>query len=202
MFFQPFDFCAGRDVSNHMSSYFILFLLVGFACNLASAFTGAYSRRLGGRAGTVATVLLRDVFGIPVWGLGFALAAAEKSATLFTPTIVSGAGGWVLILAGAAVIVAALLTIRLRAAAPTAHDGLAQTGLYARVRHPIHSGTILEFLGLMLVRPTVPVVLSCALGLAWVLLQTRFEERDLLRRIPGYGEYMKRVPRFVPRING
>jgi protein-S-isoprenylcysteine O-methyltransferase Ste14 len=180
---------------------FPLPLLIGFACNLASAFTGVYSRKLGERLGSLVTVLLRDVFGIPVWGLGFALAAVAHSSVLFSPNSGLTVLGWLLILAGAAVIVAALWTIRRRAAVPTARDVLAETGLYARMRHPIHTGTILEFLGLMLIRPTVAIVLSCAVGLAWVLLQTRFEELDLLQRIPGYREYMKRVPRFVPRIN-
>jgi protein-S-isoprenylcysteine O-methyltransferase Ste14 len=177
-------------------------LLFGFLCSLASAFTGAYSRKWGERAGSLLTVLLRDVLGIPVWGLGFALAALASSPLLFPQTALSTVSGWMLIAVGASIIVAALTTIRRRAAAPTARDSLAETGLYARVRHPIHCGTILEFLGLTLLRPSSAIALSCALGLVWILLQTRFEEWDLLRRIPGYGEYMKRVPRLVPRLRG
>jgi len=179
---------------------FLIPLLIGFACNLASAFTIAFTRWWGERMGSFVTILLRDVLGIPVWGLGFALAAWTSSPMLFSPAAASNIAGWLAIAAGAVIIVAALATIRMRSAAPTAHDSLAETGIYARVRHPIHSGTLLEFLGILLIRPSVTVGLACGLGVAWVLLQTRFEEWDLLRRIPGYRAYMESVPRFIPRL--
>ncbi len=183
-----------------MTWVFLLPLLIGFTCNLASSFTIVYSKKWGDRAGSILTILLRDVFGIPVWGLGFALAAVTPSPILFRPTTMLTVAGWLGIAAGAAVIVIALLTIRLRSAAPTTHDSLAETGIYARIRHPIHTGTLLEFLGIILIRPSLTMALACGLGIVWVILQTRFEEWDLLRRIPGYREYMNRVPRFMPRI--
>lgn len=179
---------------------FLVPLVLGFACNLASAFTIVYSRKWGERRGSLITVVLRDVLGIPVWGLGFALAAITKSQLLFSSTPLLTVVGWVLVAVGAVIIVIALATIRLRAAAPTAQDSLAETGIYSRIRHPIHSGTFLEFLGLLLIRPSVTMTLACGLGVAWILLQTRFEEWDLLQRIPGYREYMNRVPRFIPRF--
>ncbi len=180
--------------------FFLVPLTIGFICNFASAFTNAYSTKWGERTGSIVTVLLRDVLGIPVWGLGFALAAISESPQLFYPGIAVTVLGWILIAAGAAVIVAALWTIQMRAAAPTARDALAETGIYARIRHPIHTGTILEFLGILLFRPSAALALACAMGLVWVLLQTRYEEWDLLRRIPGYRGYMDRVPRFIPRV--
>jgi protein-S-isoprenylcysteine O-methyltransferase Ste14 len=179
---------------------FLVPLLLGFACNLASAFTLVYSKKWGERAGSAITILLRDVFGIPVWGFGFALAATAASPVLIRPATGLTLAGWLGIAAGAVVIVIALVTIRARAAAPTAHDSLAQTGIYSRIRHPIHTGTLLEFLGIVLVRPSLSVTLACGLGVVWVILQTRFEEWDLVRRIPGYREYMGRVPRFIPRV--
>jgi protein-S-isoprenylcysteine O-methyltransferase Ste14 len=182
-----------------MSHLFLLSLLVGFSCNLASACTTVFSRKLGERGVWLVTVILRNVLGIPLWGLGFALAAVADSPLLMSPTPVSLAAGWAMIAAGAALILTALATIRLRAAAPTVRDSLAENGIYARLRHPIHDGTILEFLGIMLVRPSASISLACALGLAWILLQTRIEEWDLQQRIPGYREYMRRVPRFLPR---
>jgi protein-S-isoprenylcysteine O-methyltransferase Ste14 len=179
---------------------FLAPLLIGFTCNLASAFTAAYSGWWGPRKGSLASVLLRDVLGIPVWGLGFALAAAASSPFLFPPNTATTVAGWLFIAAGAAVIVAALATIRRRSFAPAAGDSLAESGAYARVRHPIHSGTLLEFLGVVLIRPSAALAAACGVGVIWVLLQTRLEEWDLLQRIPGYREYMKRVPRFVPWI--
>jgi protein-S-isoprenylcysteine O-methyltransferase Ste14 len=179
---------------------FLIPLLIGFSCNLASAFTIVYAKRWGERTGSVLTILFRDVLGIPVWGMGFALAALASSPFIFNPSAWSAVIGWVLIAIGGVVILIALATIRLQSAAPTAHDALAETGLYARVRHPIHSGTLLEFLGIGLVRPNLTIAIACGLGVVWLILQTRFEEWDLVRRIPGYPEYMGRVPRFFPRI--
>jgi protein-S-isoprenylcysteine O-methyltransferase Ste14 len=97
--------------------------------------------------------------------------------------------------------VVALYSLRAKAAVPSLQDGLVQSGLYGRVRNPIHSGTMLEFAGLALLFPTLPVLLACALGVLWVLLQTRCDEYDLLQRLPAYRHYMQRVPRFIPRIS-
>lgn len=60
----------------------------------------------------------------------------------------------------------------------------------------------LEFFGLLIIRPTQVIALACVLGIIWVLIQTRLEELDLLQRLPVYREYMRRVPRFVPRFWG
>jgi protein-S-isoprenylcysteine O-methyltransferase Ste14 len=73
-------------------------------------------------------------------------------------------------------------------------------GIYSYVRHPIHSGTFLEFTGIFLLFPRVTVGIACLIGLGWVLVQTWAEEQDLLKRIPDYHEYMKQAPRFFPRV--
>jgi protein-S-isoprenylcysteine O-methyltransferase Ste14 len=179
---------------------FLVPLIIGFADNLASAFTGVYSKKWGERKGTLVTILLRDIFGIPVWGLGFALAAVNPSVQLFRPAIGLSILGWAGIAAGALIILIALSTIRSRAAAPTTRDSLAETGIYAHMRHPIHAGTLLEFLGIVLIRPSLSLAIACGSGIVWVILQTLCEEWDLLRRIPVYRDYMKRVPRFIPRM--
>src|SRR3972149_7380325 len=121
---------------------FLVPLVLGFAFNLASAFTFAYSRWWGERRGSIVSVILRDVLGIPIWAIGFALAVRTSSPMLFTPTPVTEALGWLSIIAGGAIILMALVTIRLRSVRPSTRDTLAQNGLYARVRHPIHTGTL------------------------------------------------------------
>lgn len=181
---------------------FLIPLVLGFSFNLASAFTTAFTRRWGERGGSVLTVVLRNVFGIPVWAIGFGLAALTPSPVLFAVTIPTQILGWLLVGIGCVIILAALVTIRARAAMPSTVDALAQDGLYAHVRHPIHSGTLLEFFGLLIIRPTQVIALACALGIVWVLIQTRLEEQDLLQRLPAYREYMQRVPRFAPRFWG
>jgi protein-S-isoprenylcysteine O-methyltransferase Ste14 len=178
---------------------FLIPLLFGFACNLASAFTMALARRWGPRRGMLACVVLRDVLGIPVWALGFGLAVQVPAPRLLAPALAADLAGWALAAAGGVIILLALVTLGGRAVRPFIHDTLVKTGLYARVRHPIHAGTLLEFAGLSLLRPSLPVVVACALGALWVLAQTWLEERDLLQRLPDYRAYMQRVPRFLPR---
>lgn len=180
-------------------SWFPVPLLAGFACNLASAFTGAFCRRWGAKRGRLAVALLRNVFGIPVWAAGLALAASEPSPQLFAPALLVTLLAWLVVILGALLILAALRSIGRLAALPSAGDALVEGGPYRWVRHPIHTGTLLEFAGLALLIPTPAFLLACALGVAWVLLQTRFEEIDLLQRIPAYRDYMRRVPSFFPR---
>jgi protein-S-isoprenylcysteine O-methyltransferase Ste14 len=179
---------------------FFIPLVLGFASNLASAFTTAYSRRLGERGGSIVTVLLRDVFGIPVWAFGFVLASRTSAPPFFASSRVTDLVAWLTVTAGGVIILLSLVTIRKRAFSPSANDAMVQSGLYAHVRHPIHSGTVLEFFGLFLLRPNWAVAAACATGVVWVLVQTRFEEMDLLRRVPDYRAYMNRVPRFLPRF--
>ncbi len=180
--------------------YFLIPLVFGFGCNLGSAFTTKFSRRWGERRGSLVTVILRDVLGIPVWAIGFVLAARSSLPTLFSATTLTTVVGWLLIIAGGIVICIALTVIRMRAARPSLGDKLAQVGIYAHVRHPIHTGTLLEFAGLVLVKPTFSLIVASSLGIVWVLIQTRFEEKDLLERLPGYRAYMAAVPRFLPRF--
>jgi len=180
--------------------FFLIPLAFGFGCNLASAFTTAFSRRWGEKRGSIISAVLRDVLGIPVWGFGCVLAIRVSSPALFVSTIGAKTAGTLLITAGAVMILVAIASIRRRAAAPSVQDTLVRSGIYAYVRHPIHTGTALEFLGVFLITPTLPVALACTLGVLWVLAQTRVEEVDLMQRLPDYDDYRKAVPCFLPRF--
>jgi protein-S-isoprenylcysteine O-methyltransferase Ste14 len=182
----------------------LFLLLLGFSCNLASAFTASYSNRWGPRAGRLITILLRDIFGIPIWVIGLGLAVATTSPELFTPTALTQVLAWGAFILGGSIILASLVVLGGRSIAPSLDDALVESGPYARVRHPIHVGTFVELIGLELMHPTRAVTLVFAIGCVWLLLQSRLEELDLAHRIPGYAAYMKRVPAFLPdfRIRG
>jgi protein-S-isoprenylcysteine O-methyltransferase Ste14 len=179
---------------------FLIPLLLGFAFNLASAFTAAYSARLGERRGQLVSALLRDMLGIPVWALGLVLAVRTSSSQLVATNGVSDTFAWFLLAVGSLLQVWAFVFMRVRAVAPTTRDSLVRQGPYARIRHPMYTGLLCQFAGLTLYVPTPPVVLACLLGAGWAVLQAHLEERDLLRRVPGYSEYMQQVPRFFPRL--
>jgi len=178
--------------------FFLIPLLLGFTFNLASAFTTAFSLRWGERRGSMISMILRDVFGIPVWAIGIILAVRTKSSELFSATNGTNAAGWLLLIGGGIIIILALTTIGTRAAKPLLRDTLVNYGIYAHIRHPIHSGVLLEFIGIFLMVPTITVALACLIGIHWVLAQTKLEEIDLLQRLPAYQDYMKSVPRFFP----
>jgi protein-S-isoprenylcysteine O-methyltransferase Ste14 len=181
-------------------AWFLIPLLSGFACNSASTFTTFFSGKLGVRKGRLVCILLRDVLGIPVWVIGYALAVLAGSADIFTPSLFSSLFAGVLILIGAVLIIAGMISLRWRAAAPSINDTLVVSGLYASIRHPLYSGMLLELIGLFLWVPLLPVLVACLLGMLWAFGQARLEELDLLQRLPAYREYMQKVPRFVPKI--
>ncbi len=178
----------------------MVLLVLGFASNLASTYTSTFARWWGTQRGRLATALLRNVFGIPVWATGFAYAAMASSPQLFSGGVLVIALALGAVAVGALLVIAALLALGWRSAAPAITDTLVERGPYVHVRHPIHVGTLLEFIGLALLRPTEPVLLACATGVVWLVLQSRFEERDLVKRMPEYREYMRRVPSFIPHL--
>lgn len=179
---------------------FLLPLLVGFAFNCASAFTTFFSTRLGERSGRLLCIVLRDVVGIPLWAIGYGMAALAASPQFFTPTLLTSALAWLLIIFGSAVIIAGMVSLRWKAAAPSLKDSLVTDGLYAHIRHPFYTGMFAQLLGLALWFPTQSMSLACLIGMLWIGLQARLEELDLLQRLPAYKEYMQRVPRFLPRF--
>lgn len=180
--------------------YFLVPLLLGFALNIASAFTTAYARRWGERRGSVIVFVLRNIFGIPLWVLGLVLAVRTPSPTTFAPTPSTDLLAWSLIAVGAAVTLIALISLRQPAVLPSTQDRLVRTGPYAHMRPPIHTGAMLQLMGVLVLISALPVALACLLSVVWMMFQSRAEESDLLDRIPAYREYMRTVPRFIPRL--
>ena len=179
---------------------FLLPLLLGFLFNSASAFTTYYSHKFGEKAGRLVSMVLRDVVGIPMWAIGYVLATRVNSPRFFNPVLVSSILAWLLILAGGVIILVGLLSIRWQAAAPKLQDSIVDHGVYTCIRHPLYSGMILELLGLFFWIPTHTMLVACTSGILWVMVQARLEEIDLLQRMPAYQDYMRRVPRFIPRF--
>lgn len=180
---------------------FLAPLLAGFALAGASAFTAALSRRLGERGGQMATSVLRNLLGIPLYFLGLVLAWQAPAPLLFDTGTLARALAWGLIVAGSLPVVVGHLQLGWRTHMPSMRDTLFISGLYARVRHPIYAGGLLIFIGLALLRPTTAFVLACALSCVFFVVQARLEEIDLLERRREYRDYMRAVPAFFPRLS-
>jgi protein-S-isoprenylcysteine O-methyltransferase Ste14 len=177
---------------------FLFFLLPGFLSNLASTFTAFYNEKFGRKSATVITIVLRDIFGIPLWVTGFAMAIKSSKNLLTYKSLLTDIIGITFIIAGVTLILMALSVIKTKAAAPTAGDKLVSKGIYSYIRHPVHAGTFLEFVGILLIWPSVNVLIATSFGIVWLYFQSMLEEKDLKRRMPEYGTYMKKVPAFWP----
>lgn len=111
--------------------------------------------------------------------------------------------GGVAVVAGLAIVVAASQRLgrELRThPAPSSGAALRVDGPYRFVRHPIYAGLLVAALGLTLAAASVVAVLAFVALLALLAFKARFEERLLAERFPGYPEYARRTPRFVPRL--
>jgi protein-S-isoprenylcysteine O-methyltransferase Ste14 len=73
------------------------------------------------------------------------------------------------------------------------------SGLYARVRHPRYAGMFSAVVGAALISGTPLLWLVLALWFPFALIVIRLEEKELAVRFgPGYDEYRRRVPAFLP----
>lgn len=178
----------------------IFFIITGFALVGASAFTAYYSKLLGERGGQMATSILRNLLGIPLWFTGFVLAWLAPSPFLFNHGLRTRLSGALLIVAGSIPFIWGHIELGWRTHMPSVEDTLVRRGLYAHMRHPIYAGGFLLLAGIALIRPTYSFVIACILGEVWLMIQARLEEIDLLQRMPDYRQYMKEVPRFIPCI--
>ena len=80
---------------------------------------------------------------------------------------------------------------------------LQSCGIYARIRHPRYTGSLLAILGACLLDGTRVAWLVAAAWLLLMLLAIALEERELRMRFGDpYREYCRRVPRFIPRLAG
>lgn len=180
--------------------YFLIVLIFGFVLAGASAFTAAYSRWWGDAGGRMATAILRNLLGMPLWLFGFYLAWVEPAELLFLPSKMTVAVSWLLMIAGWAPILWGHIQLGWRTHLPSVRDTLVRDGLYAYVRHPIYSGGVLMLVGVVLLKPTLTVVFASALAVVFIVVQAFLEEIDLLQRLPVYKAYIEEVPRFIPRL--
>ena len=75
------------------------------------------------------------------------------------------------------------------------------TGVYNVIRHPMYAGSPLVLLGMSLWLGSYAAAVFATLPLVLLMVRIGLEERFLRRPLPGYPEYVKRVPyRLVPGV--
>ena len=76
------------------------------------------------------------------------------------------------------------------------------TGPYKLMRHPVITSFFGIATGLFLINPAL-TTLAALLYTIWDFTRAAHQEEDLLTKtLPGYAEYARRTPRFLPRLWG
>lgn len=74
------------------------------------------------------------------------------------------------------------------------------TGPYKLMRHPVITSFFAIATGLFLINPALTTLAALAYTI-WDFRRAARQEEDLLTRtLPGYAEYARRTPRFLPRV--
>ncbi|MEE2791487.1 MAG: isoprenylcysteine carboxylmethyltransferase family protein [Acidobacteriota bacterium] len=122
-----------------------------------------------------------------------------------TPGFAASGFGAVLTAAGFAIIMAAIYENSF--AAPIVEDQtdvgqvLIDTGPYARVRHPLYLGFLPFVAGISLWLESYTSLIVGFGSLVWISGRIVVEERMLRHTLPGYSEYVEKVPyRLVPFV--
>lgn len=113
--------------------------------------------------------------------------------------------GLALIVVAFVVIALALREFALRnrtipniAPTPNRATALVETGVYARVRHPIYTSVLLGAVGVALAHGHYAVMLVALTLIVFFTFKSRYEESLLRRVYPQYDAYRARTGRFLP----
>jgi protein-S-isoprenylcysteine O-methyltransferase Ste14 len=83
---------------------------------------------------------------------------------------------------------------------PRSGATLVQTGIYARVRHPIYGGIIVAAAGWGLVTASVAALAMALVIWGFFVVKSMREEAWLVERFPEYPSYRARTRRLIPWI--
>ncbi len=75
---------------------------------------------------------------------------------------------------------------------------LVEEGLFSCVRHPLYAGSGGMILSLSLMSSAQGAAILVGGGIPFLAFLARHEEKELLRALPGYADYRRRVPPFFP----
>lgn len=121
-----------------------------------------------------------------------------------------GVASWLALLGGITALVVAGVVVALgvrglgASLTPLPRPGLdaemVDSGVYARIRHPIYGGLILAALGWAVLTRSLPSFGIAVLLAIFLDAKARREEGWLLDRYPTYAAYRRRTKRFLPGV--
>ncbi len=78
---------------------------------------------------------------------------------------------------------------------------LVKTGIYARIRHPLYTSTILFLIGFMIFSPSYSNLLHAVCLFIYLMIGIQFEEKRLIKTFgEEYKHYREQVPMLLPRF--
>ena len=83
---------------------------------------------------------------------------------------------------------------------PSEKAVLVRRGIFSLIRHPLYAGALLMSTGWALISQSWPALLLTFGLIPFFDAKARREELRLRNRFPEYGDYEKRVKRFVPGL--
>jgi protein-S-isoprenylcysteine O-methyltransferase Ste14 len=83
---------------------------------------------------------------------------------------------------------------------PRDDAALVESGIYAKVRHPIYAGLILAGLGWSTLTRSLPAVAVAVVLAVYLDAKSRREEAWLTERYAAYAAYIGRTRRFLPGV--
>ena len=75
------------------------------------------------------------------------------------------------------------------------------TGIHQYVRHPLYLGTFAFIWGWFLISPHISYLIACVIITVYTMIGLIFEEEKLIQEFgDDYVQYMKNVPKIIPKI--
>ncbi len=79
---------------------------------------------------------------------------------------------------------------------------LITSGIYARIRHPLYSATILFLIGFVIFSPSYTNLIHGICLFIYLIIGVQYEEKRLLKTFgKEYKQYKEKVPMLLPRLN-
>ena len=83
-----------------------------------------------------------------------------------------------------------------------AQEGVIRKGVFRFVRHPIYLSEIVLYIGLLMLYISLAAACIVVITMFFLHYISRYEEKLLLARFPDdYGQYMREVPMWFPRLH-
>jgi protein-S-isoprenylcysteine O-methyltransferase Ste14 len=133
--------------------------------------------------------------------MGFFLAVETWSPETFTfnaVTEIAGVGG-MLWMAGTMLVCIAIWSLRYAFSIEPEARHVVRTGAYGFVRHPVYAAYVLQYVGILLIYPSLLLAGGIAIWFGLTLARMHFEEKVLTQAFPEYESYKRTTGALLPR---